>query len=384
MTVGGRLAFLDCLRGWAALSVILYHTALIPTPALQIPAWVAPVVLDGGTGVTLFFIASAFSLCRAARPGEERGRELAAYAIRRLFRIAPLFYAILAVSIVRDVWVFAVWHGAPTVIANALFVFNLWPGHETGIVWASWTIGVEVLFYGVFPLLASRVKTVAAASIVVLLCLSAAALWPLLLHLTSLPQDQADAQAQFGVLRQLPLFAMGVLAYRVFERYIEPRGLPWQAGGALLAAALYSFVLMWSGRLTAPPFHDVYFWPGAIYSLVVLGLAIYPVRILVNGVMTFLGRVSYSLYLLHPLIVYALIPVYRTIQNRGWPVTLSFGLCFVLTIGLTVTASIVTNRLIEVPGMRLGGRLANRLTNRDTIGGRLGLANISVKPFMRP
>lgn len=86
----GRLTSLDSLRGWAAAYVIVYHTALMPNPALHTPAWAAPVVLAGGTGVTLFFVVSAFSLCLAARPGEDRGFPLAAYALRRFQDRAPV------------------------------------------------------------------------------------------------------------------------------------------------------------------------------------------------------------------------------------------------------------------------------------------------------
>ena len=153
--MGRRLEFLDSLRGLAALYVIFYHTALIPSPALTVPDWAAPVVLSGGTGVTLFFVVSAFSLCRTMRSYAAEPYPLAAFAVPRLLRIAPLFYVVLTLSLARDA-LYLLSHSTVEVAANALFVFNFWPGHETGIVWASWTIGVEMLFYAVFPLVYAR------------------------------------------------------------------------------------------------------------------------------------------------------------------------------------------------------------------------------------
>ena len=68
-------------------------------------------------------------------------------------RIAPLFYFWLVLSILRDA-IFkgaAGSHSAGEIGANALFLFNLYEPFQFGIVWASWTIGVEMLFYAVFP-----------------------------------------------------------------------------------------------------------------------------------------------------------------------------------------------------------------------------------------
>jgi peptidoglycan/LPS O-acetylase OafA/YrhL len=119
------LIFLDSLRGLAALYVLLYHLAVMPHPALHVPAWAASVVLSGGTGVTLFFIASAFSLCHSARPGEDKGNELIAFYLRRFFRIAPLFYAVIVATLIRDKIVFGVLHSPVEILANLTFTFNM-------------------------------------------------------------------------------------------------------------------------------------------------------------------------------------------------------------------------------------------------------------------
>ena len=58
-----RLGFLDSLRGFAAVYVLSMHLAFVPTPATPLPDIIRIPVLFGGTGVTLFFVMSAFSLC---------------------------------------------------------------------------------------------------------------------------------------------------------------------------------------------------------------------------------------------------------------------------------------------------------------------------------
>src|SRR5947209_6448777 len=58
-----RLNFIDSLRGLAALYVLVFHIALVPEFKPAIPDLISPIVLNGATGVALFFVISAFTLC---------------------------------------------------------------------------------------------------------------------------------------------------------------------------------------------------------------------------------------------------------------------------------------------------------------------------------
>jgi peptidoglycan/LPS O-acetylase OafA/YrhL len=344
---------------------MLYHTALIPSPNLHVPDWAAPVVLTGGTGVTLFFVASAFSLCRAARPGEARGVPLAAYATRRFFRIAPLFYAVLAASLLRDLWVFGASHSPRIILANVTFLFNLWPGNEDGIAWASWTIGVEVLFYAIFPALLTWANTLPRATAAVLLTLLLAFIYAALLRNLALPATLQLSQERYGVAHHLPVFTCGILAYRIFQRYIEPGAAPKAAGAVLLTGAAYLYGCLLAGTLGPAPFHESYYWQAVVYGAIVLGLAVHPTRMLVNRVTLYLGKISYSLYLLHPTIVFALIPFYRRVEAHGWRSTIGFGICAGVTLAVVTICASITYALIEAPGMRLGARVTAWLESKS-------------------
>ena len=342
--------------------VLLYHTALIPTPALAVPKWAAPVVLNGGMGVTLFFIASAFSLCHSARPGEDRHKAYAAFVLRRLFRIAPLFYIVLAISIARDEWLFGVWHGIWPVIANFGFGFNFWAGRESGIVWASWTIGVEMPFYVIFPFLLARTRTEVSAASFVLVFLLLSIVWPGLAFLrwAGAPDYALSSQGNFGIVRYLPIFAGGILVYRLYDRFIKGTPPSPAAGWVLLLSALYLHASLISGRLGVGVFSDAYYWQMIIFGLLILSISIHPNAFVVNRLTSYCGKISYSIYLLHPLVIYFLIPVFRSIENLGWPNTISFGLCAALTLGITAAAATVTYQLVELPGMALGRHLIRR------------------------
>src|SRR5687768_16285284 len=93
-----RFAYVDTLRALAALYVLFYHLALLPNPDLDVPYWAKRVVLAGGTGVTLFFVVSAFTLCYLTRARSDDPDQIYGFYVRRIFRIVPLFYVWMVIS----------------------------------------------------------------------------------------------------------------------------------------------------------------------------------------------------------------------------------------------------------------------------------------------
>ena len=105
----------------------------------------APVVAHFYLAVHVFFVLSAFALAYSAT---QSPTGYGAYLVKRFFRIAPLFYVLVAWAIYRGGW--PDW---ATLAANLTFTFNLVPGMHLSLVWAGWSVGVEMLFYLVFPFL---------------------------------------------------------------------------------------------------------------------------------------------------------------------------------------------------------------------------------------
>ncbi|HEY2980149.1 MAG TPA: acyltransferase family protein, partial [Anaerolineales bacterium] len=139
-----RLGFIAALRGYAALYVFLFH--LVYYPGLPLPVWTGNFIRAGGTGVTLFFMISAFTLSLSMRGHIDQPGAFKSFYIRRYFRIAPLFYTWLAAT-----WVIGLlghdWNYSwKDVLLNVFFGFNFVPGKDEGIVWISWTLGVEMAF----------------------------------------------------------------------------------------------------------------------------------------------------------------------------------------------------------------------------------------------
>ncbi len=360
-----RLEFLDALRGLAALYVLVFHVAV--AGRVYQPEWLGSFVVMGGSGVTLFFLVSAFSLCLSsgrllASPGGE-----AVFWLRRFFRIAPLFYVAIAATMVRDFHLSHIHHHIGEVLLNLGFVFNLVPSHFSGIPDASWTIGVEMLFYALFPFIyrATRQPLVLACAIVASFLLAGAALTAS--YYLGLPEDMRDAFMRFSLFRQLQLFLMGIAVFdinAVFRRHYAGRIWLRDLGRLLLWLSAFLYYGWLHGALGFP-FPELIFpglgWQGVIYGVLMLGLGLCPTKLLVNRISDFLGRISYSVYLLHLPIIHAMVPVYAWIDRRQLAMTPHFCLAVAITLAIVLPLATLTHYLIEVPGMRLGAITIARL-----------------------
>ncbi|MFD2111946.1 acyltransferase family protein [Thiorhodococcus fuscus] len=363
-----RLDFLDALRGFAAFYVILYHLALIPKPNLDIPEWLRFYTANGGTGVTLFFVLSAFALAYSldARRGEPNAS--LHFYVRRFFRIAPLFYVMLVFYFFRDIAVYDKVHGADEILINASMLFNLWPDHMLGYVWASWTIGVEMLFYLMFPLIHHHVRGLVQGITLFFVFVLLAQAWGFFIGhygvlLGYLSADRVATAEHHGLLSNLPNFMLGVLAYRIYFDHLvrlDPK-MQRQVGAALIAAFVFLYTALLSGRLDGMLW-DQLIWQGVCYSLLVLGLGLRPLSLLVNRQTVRLGKVSYSLYLLHPTIVFALAPVYYWLYQVLPNKTLAYGSSFIITASAVTALSLLTYRMVERRGIAWGEIVIGRWT----------------------
>lgn len=368
-----RLDSVDALRGLAALYVLVYHLALLPQPNLTVPQWASPYVLTGGTGVTLFFIVSAFCLCLSMRLHKQEPHPTLLFYTRRFFRIAPLFYLWLIAAWFRDKALSGVTHSAGEIFLNVIFGFNFVPGKHEGFVWASWTLGVEMIFYLFFPLFFRYFNNWWKSLCFFALTLFIAAGYSSLVTSLPIAESHRASFLQFSFLNQLPIFSLGMVAFFIFEHFIQ--GKPHHNAWAFLLAGIA--VLWYSAMVGVDPlgysnllpgrfkhFLYGYYLQGIIYGILLLGLTIVPLRLLVNRLTCFYGKISYSVYLNHTTLVFLLIPVYRKIYSLNLQPTMLYGTCLLLTVALLTLLSYGSYRFIEQPGMRLGKKLTKYIASQ--------------------
>ena len=142
---GRRLAFLDVLRGLAALAVLFQHLYQGLSPAFNVFSqhWLN----FGAFGVALFFLVSGFIIPASL----EKHRSLREFWRGRLFRLFPLYLFVLIVVLITDAK-----HLTPTmdpgchprlwcIAANTTMMEEY---VDVGPILAvAWTLGLEMVFY---------------------------------------------------------------------------------------------------------------------------------------------------------------------------------------------------------------------------------------------
>jgi peptidoglycan/LPS O-acetylase OafA/YrhL len=356
-----HLAPLDALRGLAALLVVLYHLLLVPQPNLPVSPLLRPFILSGRTGVVLFFVVSAFTLCLSSSTRKEKSHPVRAFYIRRVFRIVPLYYVLLLVTVWRDSH-FSGLHYSVSDIARCLtFTFNFVPGKSEGIVQASWTLGVEMLFYLLFPLFFARMNTLSKAVVFFFAALCLSLGFEALVSRSALPPALQSRFFYFSFLHSLPVFAMGFIVFYAYsDKRFRHALTPMRAGWLLTASLLTYLFLSYSA---AVPARFDFCLHALVFASVIVGLIALPIPALVNLVSCWLGTISYSLYLLHPVCLWLLGSLYPKIY-RHLPETPAFAVCFACTLCLLIPFAYATYSLIEVPGIRAGSRLIKALARR--------------------
>lgn len=372
-----RFAFIDALRGWAFLAVLLFHIA---QRVQGMPRLIERLLLQGWAGVQLFFVVSALTLflsLQQRKPGESR--PVRSFFLRRLFRILPMYWCAILLFLCIDGW--GPRHWAPDgiswghVAANACFVHSLHPIALNGVVPGGWSVATEMSFYLLVPLLFALITSLRRALAFFLATAALGSLsflaYPAVVAVFNLPptpqRDLAGEFTFYWLPTQMPVFALGFIAVFFVKHALATPApdTPHHAAARrenaflLVSAGILIALAMASGVITAtwlPP-QLVY---GAAAVLVTWGLALHPFAVLVNPVTSYLGTISYSAYLLHFAFL-GLLPPLKNHLPATFPPLLVYLLALLLLGGLTVAAATVTHRLIESPGIRLGSRLIKRL-----------------------
>jgi peptidoglycan/LPS O-acetylase OafA/YrhL len=352
-----KLHAIDSLRGLAALQVIAFHLACIPTLLLAAPNWLLPLVQHGNSGVTLFFIVSAFTLCLSVKSRSNEVYPITSFYLRRVFRIAPLFLVWLGWMLFRSRHTLPPL--VPDVLANLTFTFNFFPGMNEGIVWASWTLGVEMVFYVMFPLVFNFTGSLARAVLFLALSIGVSIGTWKLISMSNMPSDKANIYFLYSFFRHLPSFATGIICFHLYQNYLAGAYVAKKSTSTLLLIIILLAYLVrthFSFSIVADILVD-----DLLYSLILLSLINLSPKFLVNKTTGYIGEISYSLYLGHVPVISWIAPIFTVIYAQHISLTLKFGSSFLLTAFCAFATSLVTYYFIERPGMTIGKKVVKYL-----------------------
>ncbi len=368
-----RYAYIDALRGFAALWVFTLHVHgywldNVRPPKLSADGILVRLIGFGGAGVDLFIVLSGFCLTLPIlRPGAEplRAIDVRGFFRRRAYRLLPAYYA--AVALVMGIELVPAIRAAlvPRDLTWADAVTHLtltFPWHRETIAAVNgslWSIPLEATLYLGFPLLVWLGRRHGIRSVLVLTGAVAVAWWLITLVVTLptaggwLPQPDKYLPARWVQ------FALGMYAATLVRGTPHPRGRVLAVWGCALGlpAGLYGYAagLELSRTLGF----------GALGLGLLVLLARTPEQFFTRGPLawlTGLGTISYSFYLLHQPVILLL---------SGWghslelPVLPLFAVAMATSGPLTVALAGAFYRGIERPFLVRGSTSAVVLADRS-------------------
>ncbi|HTL47106.1 MAG TPA: acyltransferase [Verrucomicrobiae bacterium] len=364
-----RFEYIDALRGIAMLCVVLSHAAGAVLAYTSFGAAEFTILRNlGAMGFRLFFVISSFCIFYTLeRHTREERRPVRNFFIRRFFRIAPVFWF----GIVLYTGIFG-WTGPrwgpehPELWHYPLFVFFLCllhPQTHTTVVPGGWSVSAEMLFYTTLPFLFKFIRNLATAACFCVFCVFMLtwATWMLRPYVeqvvfAGLPQDAFAFYWDRFPLILLGGFSFGILLFYLqrSEKLMKLVTRPEVSLAMTIVSSVCIGLLAVSNLwfLIRPHFYCLCF------TVLALALSTHPWRFFVNGFTVFLGRISYSTYLLHFLVLRALVewvPPHAPEIVMNPPSAF-----FVLLAGgtlLTMPLAWLSFILIEQPAIRLGNRI---------------------------
>ncbi len=379
ITETGKLDYIDALRGIAALSIFFYHMygTVGPLTKWAYPIQIIPERFIGLAlaGIPLFFIISAFTLYLSLDKKAGEKRKFLKFYLRRFFRIAPLFYVLL-IFVVLDS--FITQKGVPfwlDVLANFTFTFNLVAQYSASLFNGGWTVGVEMLFYIVLPLIFIKVNNMRRSILLFIgiywFCKESRQLLGSIIGENIMISTNYN---YYNFFHWAYIFPVGIICYLVYKSHLPKIKNEYRAHVAfimLLLSLIILFVFIGNMPLSMT-LSDLYEPLGGLTSwltmspiafvLLILSLSLTPNWLIVNRFTRFFGAISYSLYLIHPFIIEPLKPMYVYIYDHTiYSTDFSFFLCLILTLLIVTSVSLLTYHLIETPGIRWGKKVIAKL-----------------------
>ena len=357
-----KYPYIDSLRGIAILAVLLVHSAQAAMPVSSPLNWF---MQNGARGVQLFFITSAitFSMSWGERVGSERFTKLDFY-LRRFFRIAPMFYVAILIYLFLDGYGERYW--APNgiegwmIIATFSFLHGLHPESINSVVPGGWSIAVEMMFYALFPFIITKAKNMGAITILFIASLIFMKdNYGIVSLIFSYPESQKYLLGDFSFLNflnQLPVFLIGIFTYMYMKRGVDKSAFYFIGGWLFIALCLdYRAPTFVSSFLSSHVVASILFAVFAIF------LSVSPLKIFVNFVTVYLGKVSYSMYLLQFAILqlFGILGVSHALSNSN----IGSGIHFLLLVLVTALIASVSFRFIERPGIRLGEWVISKINS---------------------
>jgi peptidoglycan/LPS O-acetylase OafA/YrhL len=311
--------------------------------------WFTPLrgLLDGYRAVLFFFVLSGFVL---AIPFTRGPVSPTAFIVKRVVRIYPAYWICLAVAI----GAFSIFENPHLTFGTVANYIGLVGGETQNYDSVTWSLAQEMRLSLLFPLIMLPVVRFRSRWVLI-------GSLPLLVGPYALPLLGGDGPVLIlgsfvATAYYAWFFVIGAVAAKHFEGMVAyARAMNARRAALWLAVAIITY-----GMLPALGF-AARLEEGAV-GIAIIGLMVFGIarpglsRLLMSPILQFLGRISYSYYLIHVVVI-------KFLVHLLFPAVPGVAIA-AAAIGGTLLVAWIVYRWIEVPSIKLGQALYVRITAR--------------------
>lgn len=352
---------LDGLRAFAILLVIIWHYFLGQTTQETLPQYVWLGLSWSWSGVDMFFVLSGFLIGRILLFYKSSPNYFKTFYARRFFRIFPPYYILLGGYILFHAIGWAAQfpvlsYGGIPYYAYALYIQNFFMADGFGANWlaVTWSLAVEEQFYLLFPLLIYYLPKEKLPKIF----LTGILLAPIIRAVLGSPQAYVLLPARMDALLVGALIAYYYQNGSI-SKWIAPHKRTLSLITMLVFGLMLSLAFEGSGKTTGGILnHSLY---ALLYGLIIINILVQQggafMRVLANPVLCFIGKISYSVYLFHQVILLLLT---KLVLSKDVPTIERSNdiLVTLLAIACTIAFASLLHFTVEKPTQKIGRKFS--------------------------
>ncbi|EEY4087071.1 acyltransferase [Escherichia coli] len=340
------------MRGFASIFVVLYHTKWYLNEVYSQKDLGSLLFNYGAFGVDLFFIISGFIICLSTERLEKHA--VFNFFIRRFFRIYPLLIICVTVYFLT----------IKSESSYSLYIKSLIPIHSDysagspfygfNLLDTAWTITYEIAFYAIFGLAIAfnqKYRTCISLLSIVVIFIVASYYFNDSISTDAYTKQVNVTPSNAFALFYSPMFldfVYGIIIYAIYK-HVDFKSILFNKITPWLLLLLFSLI---ASQINLFYGHGPLKW-GGLSALIVFILVMYEKN---NGIkkcntLEYLGDISYSLYIVH-VIILECIYKYDTFIFTN---TSGFSRLFIV-LSITLIISVAVHELIEKHFISIGRR----------------------------